>query len=245
MLNAMSTYGITPATLRQRHFLRAQIDALESLFPTAYNSVIVPLQQFAGLPPDPYTALTAAGYVFYTSVCIANNHPQQVLKAQVLVQDTVVTSNFDVSGFSGQLLGGLLVPPNFFTSKKKSFKSDFETLEAILFETAKAKFLFFSLTSQDATLWPCLQHQDCFSSLLHAFLTQANISLQFSSASQPTVDNCHLGAAMELPLAFMIRILNQLDPHSECVLAFTVPLKSLEQFPSLKAFLLQAGTLPT
>jgi hypothetical protein len=117
--------------------------------------------------------MIAAGYVFYTSVSIANSHSQHVLKAQVLVQDTVVTSNFDVLGFSGQLLGGLLVPPSFFNSKKKSFKSDFETLEAILLETAKAKFLFFSLISQDATLWPCLQLQDCFSRLLHAFLTQA------------------------------------------------------------------------
>jgi hypothetical protein len=121
MLNAMSTYGITPATLRHRHLLRTQLDALEHIFPTAYNSVIVPLQQFAGLPSDPFTAMSAAGYIFYCTANTANNHSQQVLKAQVLVQDTIVTSSFDVLGFASQLLGGLLVPPSFFSSKKKDF----------------------------------------------------------------------------------------------------------------------------
>jgi hypothetical protein len=162
----------------------------------------------------------------------------------MLVQDTCVTSNFDVFDFASKLLVGTLVPPSLFSSKRRLYKTHFEALEAVLFETVKAKYLLFSITSQDAALWqqPC--QTDSLIRILQVLQSHAQLQLQLSPQSQQKIDKCHLGIALDLPVAVIVKISDQFA-QDECILAFTLQLTSLELIPSLKELLLNAGTLPT
>ena len=67
-------------TLKEEWDSHSYYDALESIFPTTYNSITVPLQQLGNSPPELFTTVTTAGYVYSSINIVEGRHPQHVLK---------------------------------------------------------------------------------------------------------------------------------------------------------------------
>ena len=119
LISAISALGVTPATLKHKQNLRTQLDTLEQLVHTRYNSVITQIHQFQTLETETVSSLTSCGWAFHTSYVDQEQNSKSALKAQILKQDTLTTSRFDVFAFASQLLHGSAVPPSFFASRFK------------------------------------------------------------------------------------------------------------------------------